>query len=279
MKKKLTLAISILMMLLFISACSSTEGAKIEEVYTKSAEATENLKSFAMKMETEQVVKMGEESTDSEANSPVPTGVPITSTIDSEMNVEPLAFHQTVKTMGQEMEQYYSNDGLYMTMPSKEGWFKAPKELTEQLNSLSAQEQTPGSQLESLKEYIDEFNLETEDSNYILTLTSEGENVQKLFEEAMKKTMPEGQIPEEMMKGLTVNKLSYKFVIDKESYYPQTMDIKMDYTFDQNGQQMEIQQNINGQYSKFNEVGEIIIPQDIKDGAKEIEGAESLFQS
>jgi hypothetical protein len=177
------------------------------------------------------------------------------------------------------MEQYYSDEGLYMTMPSKEGWFKAPKELTEQLNSISAQEQTPGSQLESLKDYIDDFNLETKDSNYILTLTSEGENVQKLFEEAMKETMPEGQIPEEMMKGLTVNKLSYKFVIDKESYYPQTMDIEMYYTFDQNGQQMEIQQNINGQYSKFNEVGEITIPQDVKDGAKEIDGAESLFQS
>ncbi|ARI76732.1 DUF6612 family protein [Halobacillus mangrovi] len=277
--KKLTFAISILMVMLLISACSSTEGEKIKEVYTKSTEASKNLKNFAMKMKTEQIINTGEKNSEEKTNSPVPTEIPITSTIYSEMQVEPLAFHQTVETMGQTIEQYYSEDGLYMTMPTKEGWFKAPKELTEQLNTLTAQEQTPVSQLESLKEYIDEFNLETEGSNYILTLSSEGQNVQNLFEEAIKETMPEGQITEELMQGLNVNKMDYEFVIDKESYYPQTMNISMDYTLEQGGQKMDIQQKMFGEYSKFNEIGEITIPQEVKDKAKEIEGPESLFQS
>lgn len=272
--------ISIILSVTLLTACSSTEGTKIENIYTKASEASKNLDNFAMKVESEQLIETGKDEGSSEENpSSVPYGGPITSTIVSEMQKEPLAFHQTVKTMGQTIEQYYSEDGLYMKLSTKEGWYKAPKELVEQINSMTAQQQAPGAQLESLKRAVDEFDLEEKNSSYILSLSSEGENVKDLFEGSLKETLPNGQVPEELMKDVTFKKVSYQFTIDKESYRPQSMNIDMEFTMDQNGQPITVEQSMHGEYSRFNEVGEVTVPQEIKDQAKEIEKIESLFQS
>ncbi|RWZ54850.1 hypothetical protein EQV77_12030 [Halobacillus fulvus] len=270
MKKHMLLLLSTLAILLFATACSSSEAEKLDDIYQKAAEASEELKSFAMTIDSEQIIEMtGAESTD-EAN-PFTGGMPIQTTIESEMQTDPVAFYQTIEMMGQTMEQYYTPEGLYMTSPLEDGWMKAPKEFVDQLNTMSAQQQTPADQLDMLKDYVDEFSLETEGSNYILTFTSEGENVQNLIEDSLKETMPEGQMPADIMESMTVNKVDYQFVIDQETYYPQTMDVEMDFTVDENGEQMNIKQSLHGEYSRFNEIEEITVPQEIIDEAKEID--------
>lgn len=275
MKKTFFILLSGIIVTLLMSACSSTEGEKLQEIYSKSAEASENLESFAMSISSEQIIKM--EGDSSEEASAFPTGMPITTTIDSKIQTEPMAFHQTINTMGQTIEQYFTQDGLYMTMPAKDGWFKAPEKLVEQLNTMSAQQQTPAQQLKTLKEYVDEFELTTEGSNYILTFSSSGESVQNLIEESMKQTMPEGILPEQLLKGMSVNKVDYRFAIDQESYYPQSVDVEMNFTIEENDQKTTIKQSMHGVYSQFNEVGKVTVPQEIQENAKEIEGMQGLF--
>ncbi|MFZ0371109.1 MAG: DUF6612 family protein [Halobacillus sp.] len=281
MKFKLFMLVSTLTAFILISGCASSEGAKVEDIYTKAAEASKSLENFAMKVESKQIIDTGME-TGNESGSEdslVPGSIPIVTTIDSKMQTDPIAFHQTVEMMGQTIEQYYTEDGLYMTMPTKEGWFKAPKQVVKQLNAMSAQQQNPASQLESLKDYVDEFKLEEEESTYTLSFHSEGENVKKLLNDSMNKMLPKEQVPDDLMKQMTVNKVDYTFVVNKDTYYPSSVDMEMDFSINQNGENTHMVQTFTGKYSDFNEVGNISVPEKVKSNAKEIEGMESLFQS
>ncbi|MCP3028306.1 DUF6612 family protein [Halobacillus sp. A5] len=267
MKNKLA-ALAAAGLLLTATACSSAEGQEAKDVFEKSAEASEELESFSMKMEM--VQNMDVDSEDTEAA--VPGGVPIETTMDSDMQMDPVAFHQTVDFMGQSMEQYYTEDGMYMSMPGEDGWFKAPEELLDQLNQISSEEQSPGNQLENLKDYVDEFDLEENDNSYTLSFTSEGENVQSLIEESMEEMFPEGTMPEDTLEGLTVDKVEYSFKVDKDSYYPRKLDAKMDFTMDVEGEETAISQEMSGTYSNFNNVKEIQIPEEVTEDAEELPG-------
>ncbi|ASF40223.1 hypothetical protein CEH05_14160 [Halobacillus halophilus] len=281
MKMKLVMLISTLTAFILISGCASSEGAKVEEIYTKAAEASKSLENFAMKVESKQIIDTGMETGNDSGSedSLVPGSIPIVTTIDSKMQTDPIAFHQTVEMMGQTIEQYYTEDGLYMTMPTKEGWFKAPKQVVKQLNAMGAQQQNPASQLENLKGYVDEFKLEEGESTYTLSFHSEGENVKKLLSNSLNEMMPTEQVPDDLMKNMTVNKVDYTFVVNKETYYPSSVDMEMDFSIKQNGENTHMVQTFTGEYSDFNEVGNISVPEKVKSNAKEIEGMESLFQS
>ncbi|MGP4076580.1 DUF6612 family protein [Halobacillus sp. K22] len=280
MKLKLIMLISTLAAFILISGCASSEGAKVEDIYTKAAEASKSLDNFAMTIESKQIIDMGMETgTDGSEDSLVPGSIPIATTIDSKMQTDPVAFHQTVEMMGQTIEQYYTEDGLYMTMPTKEGWYKAPKQIVNQLNAMSAQQQNPASQLENLEDYVDEFELEESDSSYTLSFHSEGENVKKLLNDSLNEMLPKDQVPEDLMEKMTVNKVDYTFIVNKETYYPESVDMEMDFTINQNGENTHMVQTMKGKYSQFNEVGNISVPEKVKTNAKVIEGMESLFQS
>gem|GEM_PF-5688939 len=281
MKFKLFMLVSTLTAFILISGCASSEGAKVEDIYTKAAEASQSLENFAIKVESKQIIdtdmETGNES--GSEDSLVPGSIPIVTTIDSKMQTDPIAFHQTVEMMGQTIEQYYTEDGLYMTMPTKEGWFKAPKQVVKQMNAMDAQQQNPASQLESLKDYVDEFKLEEGEATYTLSFHSEGENVKKLLNESLNKMLPKEQVPDDLMKQMTVNKVDYTFVVNKETYYPSTVDMEMDFTINQNGENTHMVQTFTGKYSDYNEVGNISVPEKVKSNAKEIKEMESLFQS
>ncbi|GGF32958.1 hypothetical protein GCM10010954_35170 [Halobacillus andaensis] len=253
-------------LLLIVSACSSAEGEKAKEVFKKSAAASEELDSFSMEMEMTQ--KMNVESEDSEEG--IPDGIPLQTTMNSDMQMDPVAFYQTVEFMGQSMEQYYTEDGMYMTVPGEENWYKAPEELVDQLNQISSEEQSPGNQLENLEEYVDEFNLEEKENSYLLSFSSEGENVQALIEESVEEMFPEGTMPEDALEGLTVEQVNYTFEVDKESYYPKQLDAEMNFTMNMEGEETSIHQTMSGSYSNFNEVGEIEIPSEVIEQAEDL---------
>ncbi|TGB02157.1 DUF6612 family protein [Halobacillus salinus] len=268
MKKRIAL-IGLLAMTIVLAACSAEEAQELEEVFSKATEASENLDNFAMEVVSEQTFETDAE----EGSSPLPTGVPITTTLDSEIQMDPMAFHQTIEMdmMGNtEMEQYYTEEGLFIKPSEQEGWLKAPEEMMEQLNALSSKQQTPVEQLKQVEDYIDEFTMEMEDSNYVLTFSSSGEDVQKMLEDTMSDMLPEGTFPEDMMESVTINSINYEYTIDKESYYPKHMVVDMNMTIEQDGEKVTIDQSMEGSYSKFNEVGEITVPEEVIQNAQEM---------
>lgn len=268
-KKTWIALIGLAVVSLMMTACSASEAQKLDEIFTKSTEASESLDNFAMEMVSEQTFETEGE----EGSSPLPTGVPFTTELDSKIQMDPMAFHQTIKMdmMGNtEMEQYYTEDGFYIKPSEEEGWMKASKELQDQLNALSTQQQTPAEQLKQVEDYIDEFNLESDDTNYVLSFSSSGEDVQKMMEDTIDKVIPEGTFPEGMMDGITINSIDYEYTIDKESYYPKHMVMNMNMTIEQNGQKVTVDQSMNGTYSQFNEIGEITVPEEVIQNAKEM---------
>lgn len=272
--KKSSMIITTLLLVMILSACSSTEGKKIEEVITKSSEVSENLESFAVKTESEQTIHLES----GENNGLPPGGIPITSTIDAIHQVEPEAFYQTVETMDQVTEQYYTDKGLYMTSPTQDGWVKAPENVLDQIQAMSSNSQTPAEQLQHFEKYVENFHLEKEKDNYILTFQSNVESAQQLVEDAVQETLPADEIPEELLNNLEVNELKYRMVINKDTYYPQTFSMDMDFNIkEENGESMQLQQSLYSEFSRFNEIEEITIPQDILDEAKEIEDMPGLF--
>ncbi|UOR11861.1 DUF6612 family protein [Halobacillus amylolyticus] len=277
MKHKSWMIISLLFIMLVSAACSSAEGEKAKEVFAKSSEASKSLDSLAMSINmTQNISLQSPKGTDTTGS--MPMNMPIKTTIDSKMQMDPIAFHQTIEIFGQTVEQYYSDRGMYMSQPGKDGWFKAPKEIVEQLNQVSAAQQTPAKQLETLQEYVDEFNLEEKEDSYILSFSSKGEDVQKLIKKTMTESMPKELLPEDLLKGLTVEKASYTLTINKDTYYPEAIESAMDFTMEMDGEKASISQEMSGTYSKFNEVGEITIPQEVIDHAKEMPGLSSLPQ-
>ncbi|MCA0972840.1 hypothetical protein LCM20_19825 [Halobacillus litoralis] len=270
MRNKFMMLCGIIAMSLLLGACSSSEAQKLDEIFTKATEASESLESFSMDMVSEQEYQSeGEES-----NSPFPPGVPMTSEIQSDITMDPMAFHQTIKidALMTEMEQYYTEDGLYIKSSDEESWMKAPKELLDQLNAISSQQQTPAEQLKNVEEYVDEFTLESDDDNYILSFSSKGEDLKKMMEETLNEVMPEGTMPEGMMDSVTFNSVEYMYTIDKETYYPKKMDMSMNITVEEAGEKMTIDQTTKGSYSNFNEIDEITIPDEVIENAKEMPG-------
>ncbi|SDP77447.1 DUF6612 family protein [Halobacillus aidingensis] len=273
MAKRTYVAMVSLFLILLLSACGSAEGSKIEKIMSEASEVNKDLQSYAVKTETEQVIKMGKQ-----GNNGLPEGgIPIQSTIDAVHQVEPMAFHQTIESMGQTTEQYYTDKGLYMTNPAGDGWVKAPEKVLEQLQALNVNSQTPAEQMEFLEEYTEDFQLTSEEGHYILTFQSEGENVQKLMEDSLKETLPSGQLPEKLLEGLTVNDLEYTMKIDQDTYYPEMFHLDMNLEIEEDGEQVELKQSIYSEFSRFNEIEEIVVPQNILNQAEEMEDMPGLF--
>ncbi|MFG6148205.1 DUF6612 family protein [Halobacillus sp. B23F22_1] len=59
----------------------------------------------------------------------MPNGIPLQTTMNSDMQMDPVNFYQTNEFMCQSMEEYYTEDSMYMTVPGEESWYKAPEEL------------------------------------------------------------------------------------------------------------------------------------------------------
>lgn len=259
-----------LLFILVMTACSSTEGAKIEEVFTKSSEVSKDLESFAITMESEQTIDTGMDT--------LPEGgIPISSKIDAVHQTDPEAFHQTIHTMGEEIEQYYSSDGLFMKTPAEDGWVKAPEDVLNELNAMSTESQTPSDQLEQLEDHIEDFQLEQEDGQYILSFESNGDSGKELIEEAVQEGLATGEIPKDVLDGLTVHELSYRMAVDKETYYPQMFKINMDFTIEENGESVNLNQAIYSEFSRYNEIDSITIPDQVKENAKEVEDMPGAF--
>ncbi|MFC0523942.1 DUF6612 family protein [Pontibacillus salicampi] len=240
---------------IILAACSAEEKATVQGVYDETLKASEELTSFQMEME--QDISMGENNS-------------VSQTATGKVNTDPLAFHQKMNMMNQEMEMYYTEEAMYLQQPGQDQWVKAPADMMEQLNQLTQSQQKPTKQLEQLEQYVDDFSMEEKENTYVLSISSSGDKMKDFIKETLEENMPEGTMSEDMLKGLTINNLEYTFTIQKDTYYPKQLDLTMDLSMEQNGTTADMKQEVQATYSKYNEVGEITVPEDIKNNAKEM---------
>ncbi|MFE8703319.1 DUF6612 family protein [Cytobacillus sp. FJAT-54145] len=249
---------------------SATENSELtlEEVLNKSVEASESLKSFSMSME------MGQEMASDQEEAPIK----IESSVNMDIVTEPMAYYQTMsmKMEGSEeaieMESYFSKDGLFLYDAAGQTWMKFPSEMSDQLIQLSDQQTNPAEELKKLQEFVDDFKFEQDDANFILSLNASGEKFNSFIKEiALQGLPPELAANTELMENMVINELQYTFVLDKTTFYPTKLDIKMNMDMTTDGQTINIIQNMNGEYTKYNELTEITIPEDVLKTAVEME--------
>ncbi|ARK24580.1 hypothetical protein SporoP37_07830 [Sporosarcina sp. P37] len=236
------------------------------EILEKANAAGETQQSMHSDMEISQTIQMGEETQD------------IRSMIDMDMMVEPLAIRQTINTQagGEEMavELYMTEEGFFMKDPQSGQWLKLPDEMYEEVTGQIASAAESPVDISMFKEYAEDFSFEQTNDEYVLTLKGSDEEFSALMNDILKQNTPEGaQVAGADEADIHVEKLDVQLTIDKKTFYTKEFDIDMIMTIGQQGQAVEVKQNIKGMMTKINEIDEIKVPKEILDSAKNMDEA------
>lgn len=237
----------------------------LEEVMNKSTEASEGLKSFSVKMDlTQDMTDQGE------------LNVQTTSVIDMNIVTEPMAYYQKMKmSMGEEAESfetesYFSDAGMFFYEPSTSQWMKFPQEMTDTFLQMSGQQSNPGEELKKLQQFVEDFTFEQDSNNYILKLKASGEKFNDFIKETAVQQLPPEMSAEDALSGMKINAVEYEILVDKKTFYPVELNMDMDLEMTIEGQTIAMKQKMNGQYSNYNSVDAITVPQEVIDSAVEM---------
>ncbi|MDI2585970.1 hypothetical protein OR571_02185 [Psychrobacillus sp. NEAU-3TGS] len=282
--KKWTTLIAVATLSLGLAACNETakpaektEVTKkseltLQEVYDKSIAASEELKSVRAVMDLNQKMNIPNEENELE----------ISSKMDMEYIVEPMQMHQkgtsTVSGLVEGMtdqtsksESYMTADEFYVYDESTGAgqWMKLPQEMMAGI--MNASEQANASdQLKQIQGYLDDFTFEQDNDNYILTLEASGEKFTELVKTQVDEVMQSMGMGEEIQMDFDIHSVNYLIHIDKETFQTNKLDVVFDMDMDIDGEKMNIVQDVKSTFSGFNEVEEIVIPQEVIDKAVEL---------
>lgn len=283
MKKSLSILIGLLLVFM-LAACNQTatpvnnatnnneESSKekqseltLEEVLEKSTAASENLKSFSVKMDMNQTISSSLDEMNIDTHS----------VIDMDVVMDPMTFYQKMTmTMGEEkveMESYFSEEGMFFYEPSGGQWMKFPQEMADMFLQMAGEQQNPGDELKKLQKFVDDFTFEQDDKNFILKLKAAGEKFNDFIKETAMESMPAEMAGEELFNNMNIKSVDYEIVVDKETFNPVSliMDMDMDMTIED--ETINLKQKVNAQYLNLNKIDAITVPQEVIDSAVEMD--------
>lgn len=243
-----------------------------QEVYEKSLEASESINSMHADFSIQQNMK-----TTGEENLSMKNDIAIT----MDMVTEPLSIHQQMVVEGDaegsmDIEMYGEGDKLFIQTQEMEGdWFLVPAEMQDEV--LAGMDSSNAMMdLEVFKDFTEEFTLEEQGDEYILNLSASGDKFGELLKELMDQTAvgSQGMEGEEegSMENVEVKKIELTLHIDKETYYTNSFDMKLDAIMDIAGYRTVTIQNINAKMSQVNELEGIVIPDDVRNNAYDMSG-------
>jgi hypothetical protein len=248
----------------------NTSELTLEQVMTNSMEASEEMKSFVVQMDMKQEMTAPEQT----------EAINMESTIDMKVVTEPMTLYQKMDMKMNDVgadnalstETYFSADGIYILDPAANQWMKFPKEMSDQLMQLSNQQTNPAEEIKKLQQFVDDFTFEQDEQNYILKLNASGDKFTEFIKETVKETFPqELSAGVDMFNNMKINEVKYEIFIDKETFYPTSLNTVMDMEVTAEGQTLKMKQNMEGQYSDFNTIEEVKVPQEVIDNAVEMD--------
>lgn len=253
----------VLGVLLLVGACSNADSEDAREIFNQSLQAMEEVNSFTLEMEVEQDFQVGEES------------MQMTLSLEGDVMLDPLAIHQKISTTGMnlpstELDMYVADDQLYLFDSITNQWLKMSNDKLGDLMTLPEMQSDPTQELEKLNEYIDELNMSEEDGYYVLQLSASGDQYQTFVSDLLSDVDPSMATYDEALENLAIHHMEYEIKIDKETFYTSEMNINIDLTFDAEGESVTIKQDAHSVFSKFNEINEIVVPEDVVENAVEI---------
>ncbi|KMM38974.1 DUF6612 family protein [Guptibacillus hwajinpoensis] len=269
---KLKLYSLIVTVFIVLAACSGTTesggeisvdiGIDAQEVFEKSIAAQEDVTSFRMMANMNQTFDSNEEE------------VEITSKIDSNMVVDPLAFHQVIDMNANgeamQMESYYSEAGFFMKQG--EEWMEFPDEMTDSLLTMQQSQADPSEQMEMLKKYVDEFKLVENEGTYVMTMKATGEKYQELLDETVENMGQQNEMLQGFTEQLKVNEVEYTLTIGKADFLIREFQMKMDSEITMEDESISMLMEMDSQFENYNEIEEVTVPEEVIQQAKEMPG-------
>ncbi|MFB5087457.1 hypothetical protein PGC35_09595 [Psychrobacillus sp. PGGUH221] len=280
--KKWSILLAVATLTLGLAACNETAAPAnekdvtekseltLQEVYDKSMAASEELKSVKAKIDMKQTMQLPGQDVNLDINS----------LMDMDYIIDPLQIHQTGTTsmkstdenMGNQemkMESYITKDAFYTYEGESGQWMKFPQEMMNQLMSTTDQS-NPSNQLKQIEGYLEDFTFEQDNDNYILTLEASGEKFTELVKEQVDEALQNMVGVEEIEMDMIINSVNYLIHIDKETFQTNKVDMILDMDMTIDGETMNMKQDMKSDFSNFNQVEEIVIPQEVIDNAVEI---------
>lgn len=260
----------------FILAACGNESA--EEVFTNATEAAKKIESAEMIMVVSQEMNLPGED----------TNLIVDSEMEGSVINDPIALYQkgtvsmSAEGMGSEeplemeTEIYFVDEEIYMFESLTGQWIKADETLVP-IDMITSQQPDITEQLEMMEKYVEDFTLEDTKEEYTFTLTADGEAYKELSKEMLSEYMPEeltSQIGDlsSMLEDMTINSLEFEMILDKETYEMKHYNMDLDMTMTVEGQELNIVQSIDTEYTGLNTVEAIEVPQEIKDSAIDSSG-------
>ena len=139
------------------------------------------------------------------------------------------------------------------------------------MNQAGMQADAP-EQLRQLEQFVEDFTFEQDDDQYILTLEAEGEKFLQFVLDQAKSTL--GSTAEDMtasMENMTIDEAIYALYIDKETFNLENMNMELVMTMVAEGEALKLSQSTTADYSEFDSIDAITIPQDVIDSAQALE--------
>ncbi|KOP64579.1 hypothetical protein AMS62_04415 [Bacillus sp. FJAT-18019] len=225
-----------------------------EELLQKSAEASQNLKSFAMKGDIKQhIVVEGEQK--QEQN--------VSIELDSQITLDPVEMMQDFVMDSPDgkvaMKQYITEDGIYMQMDDQ--WMQVPQESEQEIREgLDMDSASPEQQVEQFKSIAKDFKVAEEGDIYVLTADVSGDSLKELAKSMMNQANDPQM--EAMMDQMELKNIHIVYGVQKDTYLPSTTDLDMTMVMDAEGEKVTLDMKMKSSYSKHNEIDKIEVPKE-----------------
>lgn len=278
MKKHYFLATSALAVLA-LAACGDTaapvtgtqdeSNLTLQQVFDKAIERQQTLKNVHAAVDMKQEMEMEFEGQQ----------MLFTTASNFEMDAQqsPLAMFMTgtvAMDMGGEMmemplEMYMTEaDGFYMLNAEANEWMKLPDDQYEQMLAQTGAQADATAQLEQLKQFVEDFEFKQDDKNYLLTLHVEGEKFKELVMGQLGTSLSElTEQSGDVFETMAFEDSKYELTINKETFDTEEMTMDLTILMDEQGQQSKITTDATINYSEFDQLDEIKIPDEVKNKA------------
>jgi hypothetical protein len=233
-----------------------------EEVLSQATEKSKELKNFEMNGTLNMTMTAAEQTNETEMK------------MDTKTSIDPFFMHQKmnmdVDGQPQSVEMYINQEYMYIQSPGTEEWTKIKQVGQVDLQQLLEEQQSvnPIAQLEQMKEFADDIQLEENENEYILNVNGNGDKLMDLIGGLVGSGMDQAQL-EAIMSQMKIEKIDYSYSLDKETMEPKSLQMDLTMKITENEETVSMNQKVNFTFSNINQLKDLTIPEEIENNAVE----------
>lgn len=266
-------------MVFVLSACNlgQTSDMTVEGIYKTVTAAVENVESFEASVSMEQIsssIKNDDVHTELESDSNIQmTMEPLAMYIDTTSNE---SYKEITGDIPETDAEVYLVDNELYTYSTYSGnekeWMKETNLTDDLANDIARQQVSLEDQAEVLRTYADYFTVVQSDGLYVLQVDM-GEDDEELTN-LVKQTFSDGmgafdEVIADVFDSMDVNSLSLEIAIDEENFLIKSNQVNIDFTMGEGEEKGNNVNTLQVEYSKFNDVDSIEVPEKVKEAAIE----------